>query len=256
MRCIVLDTVNPNGESSGSLDQAQFDWLRVQLDAVSGTGKDRLVIVFSHHTIGSMDNQLVFADSPGRRVLGPAVRDLLLQFPNVVAWVNGHTHRNAVTPYKATSGTGFWEINTAAHVDFPCQARLIELLNNGDGTLSVFGTVIDAAAPLSYGGKLDNSASLASLARELAANDWQERTDARRGKVEDRNVELLLPAPAWLPRAVVAPVAAPAKPGPAKPALPATGGSERAAAGAAVLTAAALTAGAVLRRGDRQSAAE
>ncbi len=257
VRCIVLDTVNPNGESSGSLDEAQFAWLRVQLEAASGAGKDRLVIIFSHHTIGSMTNQIVSADSPGRRVLGPAVRDLLLQFPNVVTWVNGHTHRNAVTPYKATAGTGFWEVNTAAHVDWPCQARLIELLNNGDGTLSVFGTILDAAAPLQYGGKLDSSASLASLARELSANDWQERTDARRGKVEDRNVELLLPAPAWLPRAVVAaPVAAPGKPAPAQPGLPATGGSERAAAGAVALTAAALATGAVLRRGDRTSAAE
>ncbi len=255
VRCIVLDTVNPNGESSGSLDEAQFAWLRVELEKVSGAGKDRLVIVFSHHTIGSMTNQLVFADSPGRRVLGPAVRDRLLEFPNVVAWVNGHTHRNAVTPYKAASGGGFWEVNTAAHVDFPCQARLIEVLNNGDGTLSVFGTIIDAAAPLQYAGSLATSASLASLARELAANDWQERTDVRRGKVEDRNVELLLPAPAWLPRSVVrtpakAPVAAPSQ------ALPATGGAERVAAGAVALTAAALAAGAALRRGDRTSSVE
>ena len=37
--------------------------------------------------------------------------------------------------------------------------------------------------------------TLAALSRELAANDWQERTDARRGGIEDRNVELLLPAP-------------------------------------------------------------
>ncbi len=42
---------------------------------------------------------------------------------------------------------------------------------------------------------------LASLSRELAANDWQERgvpaagQDGRRGRLEDRNVELLLPAP-------------------------------------------------------------
>lgn len=30
---------------------------------------------------------------------------------------------------------------------------------------------------------------------QLAANDWQERTDARRGGIEDRNVELLVPMP-------------------------------------------------------------
>jgi hypothetical protein len=46
--------------------------------------------------------------------------------------------------------------------------------------------------------------ALAALSRELAVNDWQERPaapgaagqpDGRRGKVEDRNVELLVRAP-------------------------------------------------------------
>ena len=56
---------------------------------------------FSHHTVASMTNQLVAADDPQQRVLGPEVRDLLLTFPNVVLWVNGHTHRNRVTPHRA-----------------------------------------------------------------------------------------------------------------------------------------------------------
>ena len=60
-----------------------------------GGHHDRLFVIFSHHTIGSMNN----AAGVGR-VLGPAVRDLLLRFPNVVLWVNGHTHRNTVTPYS------------------------------------------------------------------------------------------------------------------------------------------------------------
>jgi hypothetical protein len=37
--------------------------------------------------------------------------------------------------------------------------------------------------------------ALASLSRELSANDWQDRTDVRRGSLEDRNVELVVPAP-------------------------------------------------------------
>ena len=39
---------------------------------------------------------------------------------------------------------------------------------------------------------------LAALGRLLAANDPQERTDDRRGRRKDRNVELLVPAPAFL----------------------------------------------------------
>ena len=192
---IVLDSVNPNGESSGSLDQQQFGWLRARLEQVSGAGRDRLVVLFSHHTIASMTNQLVLADDPSPRVLGTEVRDLLLAYPNVVLWVNGHTHVNRVTPHTRPGGGGFWEVNTASHVDWPVQARLVELVDNRDGTLSVFGTLIDADAPLAFGGRLDSARALASLSRELAANDWQEHSDARRGLLQDRNVELLVKAP-------------------------------------------------------------
>ncbi|MCU1691607.1 MAG: hypothetical protein JWM64_698 [Frankiales bacterium] len=207
VRGIVLDTVNPNGMSDGSLDAAQFAWLGARLREA----RDRVVVVFSHHTIATLTNDLVAADDQTPRVLGPAVRDLLLASPNVVLWVNGHTHRNRVTAQKRAGGGGFWEVQTAAHVDWPCQSRLLELVDNRDGTLSVFGTLLDADAPLSYGGDLSSPRALASLARELAANDWQERTADRRGSVEDRNVELLVAAPAFL-RSVPTSSAAPAVP--------------------------------------------
>jgi metallophosphoesterase (TIGR03767 family) len=211
VRGIVLDTVNPFGGSEGSIDAEQLAWLTAQLEAgsrryldesghvVRGGRHDRLFVIFSHHTIGSMNN----ATGVGR-VLGPAVRDLLLRFPNVVLWVNGHTHRNTVIPHKRPAGSpaqgGFWEVNTAAHVDWPQQARTIEIVDNRNGSLSVFGTLVDHAGPTSYGSRPTTPLQLASLSRELAANDWQERTsppgqDGRRGRVEDRNVELLLPAP-------------------------------------------------------------
>jgi len=227
VRGIVLDTVNPNGMADGSLDQTQFAWLKARLQEVTGPGRDHLVLVFSHHTVETLTNSLVSVDSPGQRVLGPAVRDLLLSFPNVVAWVNGHTHVNRVTPFSRPGGGGFWQINTAAHIDFPSQARLLELVDNRDGTLSLFGTVIDAAAPLSYGGRLDSTASLASLARELAANDPQGGVDQRRGKIEDRNVELLIKAPFVL--RPVRPAAAPRPASAPGSSLPTTGASTAAA---------------------------
>jgi metallophosphoesterase (TIGR03767 family) len=240
VRGIVLDSVNPNGESSGSLDQEQFAWLRAQLEAVSGPGRDKLVVVFSHHTVASMTNSIVFVDDPSPRVLGTEVAELLLQFPNVVAWVNGHTHVNRVTGYRRPDGGGFWEINTASHVDWPTQARLLELVDNRDGTLSIFGTLVDADAPLSYGGRTDTPRALASLARELAANDWQERTDARRGLVEDRNVELLVTAPFALSRTAPPRGRPVVQPAPAVERLPATGGGSLVAAGAATALAAGL----------------
>lgn len=216
---ITLDTVNPNGYNDGSMDRPQVDWLERQLTArhtrhldadgnvVRGRGPDRVIVLFSHHTIGTMTNPFVTgADEQGPpRVLGDEVEALLLRYPNVVLWVNGHTHVNKVVPHRRASGShfagGFWELNTASHVDWPEQARLVEIVDNRDGTLSVFGTIIDSAAPLLPRHRTDSPLHLAALSRELAANDWQERggvsadADGRRGTVQDRNVELVVAVP-------------------------------------------------------------
>lgn len=212
VRCVSLDTTNDVGPD-GSLDADQFDWLERVLAAgnsryldadgnlVTHQVTDRVFVVFSHHSVATMTNPLP-RDAERPRVLGPAVRDLLLRFPNVVAWVNGHTHANLVTGYARPADSpltgGFWEITTASHVDWPQQSRVVELLDNRDGTVSVVCTMLDADAPASYGGRLDSPRRLAALARELAGNDWQERTTepglaGRLGHAEDRNVELLVP---------------------------------------------------------------
>ncbi len=193
VRGVVLDSVNPNGYADGSLDQAQFAWLQ----NVLATTTDRHIIVFSHHTSWTMSNPLVATGLDLQpRVLGDEVVAALLQHRNVVAWVNGHTHKNEILPHTRADATGgFWEINTASHVDFPQQSRLIELADNRDGTLSIFATMVDHAAPASHGGQLATSLQLAALARELSANDPQERTSGKTGSKADRNVELLIANP-------------------------------------------------------------
>lgn len=208
---ISLDTCDTFGYSEGSIDHAQFVWLGNELKAhssryldtngnwVAGNGADQLIVIFSHHTVETMTNPIGL-----NRVLGDTVAQLLLQFPNVVLWVNGHTHRNTVVPYPrpagAAVGGGFWEVNTAAHIDWPQQARVVELVDNGDGTLSVFGTIVDHAAPTTWPTNPSTPLELAALSRELGANDWQNATptvteDGLRGKASDRNVELLVRKP-------------------------------------------------------------
>lgn len=186
LRCVVLDTVNPHGHWQGSLDVVQFEWLRAELVAAAG----RLVVLFSHHPLRTLTNTA----GPDRRVLSDDVAALLREYPNVILWVNGHTHENTVTPH----GT-FWEITTASHIDWPQQARLIEIRDNADGTLSVLATVIDHSGPLAWDGGTEPLA-LAGLSRELSANYWQHRDDPRRdvrgsGTPLDRNVEILLHDP-------------------------------------------------------------
>jgi metallophosphoesterase (TIGR03767 family) len=194
-RFVVLDTVNPNGYSDGSIDQTQFNWLK----SVLAASTDRLVMVFSHHTSDTMTNGL---NGPGldtdTRILGDVVLAELLAHDQVIAWINGHTHKNQIWARRRPGGGGLWEINTASHIDWPSQSRIVEIADNRDGTLSLFTTIVDHAGPASYGGNTGDSTHLAGLARELSANDWHNRGDGYRGATNARNVELVLPAPAFL----------------------------------------------------------
>jgi metallophosphoesterase (TIGR03767 family) len=203
-RFVVMDSVNPNGYADGSLDQAQFAWLQATIGAAAG----KAVIVFSHHTSDTMGNPLVLTGlDASPRVLGPAVTTYLLSQPRVIAWVNGHTHRNQILPHVRPDGTGgFWEINTASHIDFPQQARLIEVVDNADDTMSIFTTIFDHAGPaqVSYT-DLTSTVNLASISRELAANDPQSDLASLSGTALARNTELLLATPPELRGAVCAP---------------------------------------------------
>ena len=190
VRFIVMDTVNENGGSNGSLDQTQFTWLQEQLAAAG----DRLVVAASHHTSWTMANTI---GPVGTRVVGEQVVAAFLEHDNVVAWFNGHTHRNSIRPHVREGGGGFWEVNTASHIDWPQQSRLVEFADNKDGTLSIFTTMVDHGAPLRPG-QLGGPMKLAALGRLLAANDWQDRDENRRGTKSSRNAELLVAAPAFM----------------------------------------------------------
>lgn len=187
VRFIVLDTVSPFGDK-GYLDTAQLAWLKRLL----GASRQKLVVVASHHPLASFENT----------ALADKVSRLLASYDNVIAWVNGHTHTNNIWAHprkeKGEVVGGFWEINTASHIDWPQQSRLIEVTDNKDGTVSIFATMVDHGAPLEFGGDLTDPSQLAGLSRLLAANDWQERDNHRRGRRTDRNVELLVAAPKFL----------------------------------------------------------
>ncbi|MBN9239914.1 MAG: metallophosphoesterase [Micrococcales bacterium 70-64] len=196
IRAFGLDTCNQVAGPDGAVPDDQFQWLKGELEAAQRDNK--LVFIFSHHNSDTLENR---AQRPWQNeVLHGAEEfvDLLLQYPVVVAWLNGHTHLNQILAHK-TGSSGFWEITTASCIDFPQQQQVVELVDNRDGTLSLFTTVVDHAAdpvPGASGSYLD----LASRSRELAANDWAETPVMRRGSPLDRNTELLLPAPFDLER--------------------------------------------------------
>lgn len=208
---ITLDTVNPGGTSNGSLDQAQVEWLEEQLRSVHSSyydlagnrvqtgNQDKLVVLFSHHTLETLDNPLPDPANPnGPRVLNGVFEALLHRYPNVVMWMNGHSHICRIWPHADPTGRtgGFWEVNTPSHIDFPQQSRVVELADNRDGTLSIFATLVDHAAPPETEGTVTADVlRLAAISRELSANDPQISNAVQLGTPQDRNVELLIRAP-------------------------------------------------------------
>jgi metallophosphoesterase (TIGR03767 family) len=206
---IMLNTASPDGGPDAVLDGAQAEWLEEQLLRVSGksydsTGKlttsnaeDRLVVLFSHHPLGAFDKDEPSSDGGRAPLNRSAILELVGRFPNVIAWMNGHRHHHRVTPHEAKyESGGFWEITTASLIDYPQQSRIVELMDNGDGTLSIVATLVDHSSPESvlYEGS-HTAGSLAALSLELASNRPGLDHGAVMGRAEDQNVDLVLRKP-------------------------------------------------------------
>jgi metallophosphoesterase (TIGR03767 family) len=231
MRFIALDTVaeagtilTPTGKSTsdGNIDDPQFKWLRGQLQAATAAGQ--LVVIFSHHAPESLTADAadelaplcLLPDAHGHDLnpgcdldprssqpihLEADAVNLLHEFPNAIAWVAGHSHDNLVNPFPNPSGPGgFWSIRVAAEADWPQQSRLLQVFDNHDGTLSIFGTILDhvgqaaAPAPGTPASTMDFN-DLASAARTMSFNDLQSGAPLGEGEAKDRNVELLIDDP-------------------------------------------------------------
>ncbi|HLL34394.1 MAG TPA: TIGR03767 family metallophosphoesterase [Streptomyces sp.] len=185
---ISLDTTDPGGHYAGSIGAGQLRWLERTLRQ----NEDSHAVVFSHHTSKTMNNTRPDPARPNeRRYGGVDVLAVLGRHRNVLAWINGHIHRNAITPHPGPGGRSFWEVSTASHVDFPQLARVVELTDNKDGTLSVFTTMVESAAPHRTDFTDLSQTGLAALYRELSFNAPGARTDLA-GTTRDRNTELLL----------------------------------------------------------------
>jgi hypothetical protein len=179
IRLVAVDA-NPVSVGDPMLTAAERDnWLLPELAAARAAGQ--LVVVTSHYALGG-----VAAEGGG------TVGDLLQQWPEVVLVVAGHSHTNRILPFGPPGDpAAFWQIETSATVDWPGQSRLIELVDNGDQTLSVLTTNFNYPVP---------TASLAEQAYAAMLIDWQAGWESEPGAGEpsDRNTELVqvLP-PEW-----------------------------------------------------------
>jgi hypothetical protein len=170
------------GSANGNIDNPQWQWLVGELDAA--TARDKLIVLFGHHPIRSLCTQIpdenaqpcttqhnhgdtpehdrnpgcdldprvsepLHLGEPSQRPPGNTTQtlsELLNGYPHLIAYVSGHTHDNNISAFPRPGGGVWWGIETSATADWPVQHRLIEVMDNHDGTLSIFGTLLDAAA--------------------------------------------------------------------------------------------------------------
>jgi metallophosphoesterase (TIGR03767 family) len=227
VRFIVLDTISEGGvialSAEGNVDDPQYRWLTNEIATAEAANK--LIVVFAHHPIRSLTANVsdetagacTTNDSHGHDVrpgcdrdprsstplhLGAEVASLFSTHRHVIAYVTGHTHENKVYACGSASGcpagANWWELNTASEIDWPQESRLVELMDNGDGTLSIFGTLLDHSAayevPAAGSASAFSTDQLASISRTFSFNDPQVN-GAAIGAAQDRNVELVVDDP-------------------------------------------------------------
>jgi 3',5'-cyclic AMP phosphodiesterase CpdA len=150
IKMIVLDSTDSAESSLGSMDPMQFSWLHEEL--VSAADKHELVIVVSHHRLQDFHDK--------SKVSAEMVRDLLVSSDNVILHLTGHGHKDRKILQTANGEDGFWELMTTSTIDFPMQSRILELVDEHNGYLSIYVTNV---------GHNSAATALASKARQLAA---------------------------------------------------------------------------------------
>ena len=190
VKLIVVDSVNHFGGWQGSLDSEQFEWLEKEISE-----SDHPVVLASHHPLSKMFNDYA---PIGRRVCVDEIRTMLLKYPKVIAWLAGHEHRHHIEWIgDVEEESGFWQIETASHADWPQQSRTVEIVKSESGDIFFGLSVIDHAAGIDYH-KAESPLEIAALSRTLSANVWQKRPELGAkhgidwwlGRASDRNVVL------------------------------------------------------------------
>jgi len=195
---ISLNTVNPFGGWDGSLDRPQLYWLEQTLLQF----QDRPVILLSHHPLERMKNDYSPLGSSDR-VCAKEFEEFVSRFHNIVAWFAGHEHRNTLS--RIGGEHGFWLIETCSLIDWPQEGRVIEFFEDGDDLVMAI-TMFSHDSPITVlGGKnlakgfdLSSNSVLASLSRQIAANDWQRQigyasVENMEGNTNARNLVLRHP---------------------------------------------------------------
>jgi 3',5'-cyclic AMP phosphodiesterase CpdA len=172
----------------GVLDKAQYeDFLLPELARAEEDKK--LVIVVSHQPSWVLQDD----NLPDDYVTVTQFRATLSE-AHILLHIAGHSHENRLSFWYGSELGAHAEIQVSSLIDWPQQFRLFELVDNGNGTLSIFTAVVDHQ---------DAPGSLSEDSRRRALIDrqsgWGEGFEGEDG---DRNVEIVLAIPAGFEQAV------------------------------------------------------
>jgi hypothetical protein len=212
---------NPFALADGTIDQAQFDWLKAELAAAWSS--NQLVLLFSHHPDLTFVEFGQFAALAPGGVAAATLNAELASYPNFIAWVAGHTHRHRIRAFKVDNGTGsngaisapvtckgpgactgFWQIETASLVDFPQEQRILEFLDNGNGTGTIRTQVLQhdfehskalAARDDMCQFYLTDPAAVQQVVTDADLSALCSQGGTRDGEPIDRNVDLMFKLP-------------------------------------------------------------
>jgi metallophosphoesterase (TIGR03768 family) len=156
IKVIVLDdTDKVGGGAAGSLDRNRFKWLKKQLDEGEAAGE--LMIICAHIPIRPYAQQppeegdpwaLWSLWDPISEISEDELLATLHTYKNLILWLSGHVHRNAITPQPSPNDDpeyGFWEVETSSLRDFPQMFRRFDIVRNPDNNISIFALNIDVA---------------------------------------------------------------------------------------------------------------
>ncbi|MBR9979542.1 MAG: TIGR03768 family metallophosphoesterase, partial [Desulfatitalea sp.] len=161
IKVIVLDNTQREDDQStaihghGFLDAARWDWLKAEL--ADGDEQNQLMIIAAHVPIcvQAKDTFMEWLDNsanpgaPQNEVSLPELLAELHSHPNLLMWIAGHRHVNAVKAFESPDENlpenGFWQVETSSLHDFPQQLRMFDIKLNTDYTISIVTTNVDPA---------------------------------------------------------------------------------------------------------------
>ena len=103
-----------------------------------------LSLLVAHHRANGLTDGAGFNGNVQMDALTPKQwLDVLGEYPNILYSLAGHERADHLEYLRPDSGHAFWELTSAALGDYPHQARVLELWDEGNGFVSLTAIYVD-----------------------------------------------------------------------------------------------------------------